>query len=147
MDGRRSTLTYAQENLFPVMGPKYQIQIMRQMGDRNRGLQAGKSKCCCRSIMGVQAGVAHGEVQLGVGYSGYQWHRNHGTAFLTTLSREFPKEEFLPPHGCQCMGIVHALILLNAERHARKQHVPFLKSLVWLGRGLNQDLRESERTL
>ena len=31
--------------------------------------------------------------------------------FLTVLSRAFPKEEFPPPHECQPVGIVHALII------------------------------------
>lgn len=31
--------------------------------------------------------------------TGYHRHHNNGIAFLTTLSRAFPKKEFSPPHG------------------------------------------------
>ena len=38
-----------------------------------------------------------------------------------------PQEEVWSPCGCQPMGIVHALILLNIVHQARKSLVPFFK--------------------
>ena len=66
-----------------------------------------------------------------LGYSGYQPHRSNGVAFLTALSRSFPKEEVPPPRGSKPVGIVRALNLLNAECQTRKQLVPFLCLWWW----------------
>ena len=56
--------------------------------------------------------------------------RTMAPLFFTALSGTFPKEGSPPPPRCHPKGIVHALLLLNAERQARKQHVPYLKSLI-----------------
>ena len=69
--------------------------------------------------------------------TGCQRPHNNGTAFLTALSRAFPQEDFPPPHGCQPIVERPCSITLNVERQARKQHAPFLKSLVRLSQGLN----------